>query len=86
MKGRNMGMLVAFAGALVSFACFIWLAVIAFQTDHWIHGVGIIVFPCYAIVYSIMHWDECSTPFFGWFLGSVVYFAGSNLAVMGMRV
>jgi hypothetical protein len=41
----------------------IWLMVIAFSTDHWGHGVGILL-SCdvYAFVYGIMNWDLCRIP------------------------
>ena len=41
----------------------IWLMVIAFGTDHWGHGVGILLMcGVYGFVYGIINWDICRTP------------------------
>tara|TARA_B110000014_G_C19887559_1_gene459283 strand:- start:406 stop:645 length:240 start_codon:yes stop_codon:yes gene_type:complete len=78
-----MGTLLYFAGALINLGFFVYLLVIVFQTDHWGHGVAIILVPCYALIYIIMHWDECSTPFWGMLLGTLMHFGGGQMIVGG---
>lgn len=40
------------------------LLMIAF-TDSLFHGLGCLLIPCYAFVYSVMHWPECGPYFLG---------------------
>ena len=41
----------------------IWLMVIAFTTDHWGHGIGILLLcDVYGFVYGIINWDYCRIP------------------------
>jgi hypothetical protein len=74
-----MGNVLFFGGAIMGLACYVWLLVIVFQTDHWGHGVAIIVVPCYSLIYIIMHWDECSGPFYGMLLGGLLQFGGFQM-------
>jgi|AP82_1055514.scaffolds.fasta_scaffold95198_2 hypothetical protein len=50
-------------GSLLWLIGWIWLMVIAFSTDHWGHGVGILL-SCdiYGFVYGLMNWDLCRIP------------------------
>ena len=77
-----MGSVLFFGGAIMNLAFYVWLLVIVFQTDHWGHGVAMILVPCYALIYIIMHWDERSTPFYGMLLGGLLQFGGQQL-IMG---
>ena len=78
-----MGPVLFFTGALIDIACFVWLLVIVFKTDHWSHGLAIIFIPGYALVYTLMNWDEASTPFLGWVVGTLLLFGGAQLTVAG---
>ena len=41
----------------------IWLMVIAFMTDHWGHGIGILLLcKVYGLVYGVINWDDCRIP------------------------
>jgi hypothetical protein len=78
-----MGNVLYFGGALLYLASFIWLLVIVFQSAHWGHGVVMILIPCYAWIYAVMHFDECSSPFWGLVLGCCVTFGGQQMMVGG---
>ena len=78
-----MGNVLFFGGSLLYLACSVWLLVIVFQSDHWGHGVAMILCQCYAWIYVFMHWDECSTPFWGMLVGTLVHFGGGQMIVGG---
>ena len=74
-----MGTIIVIVGFLISLGCFIWLLITAFQSDLWGHGVAMILCGCYALIYSITHWNECSTPFLGMVVGSLITAGGQAM-------
>ena len=77
-----MGTLLYFAGALINLVFFVYLLVIVFQTDHWGHGVGILL-SCdvYTFVHGIMNWDLCRIPLMLHASGYLILFIISALGV-----
>ena len=49
-------------GVLLGLYAHICILIIAFR-DSAVHGICCLLVPCYAFIYTIMHWDECGTFF-----------------------
>src|SRR5438093_13608993 len=61
-EGVMVGWILVGIGALLSFACGIWLLILAFQ-KHWAWGVGSIFVPLVSFVFVIMNWSMAWKPF-----------------------
>jgi hypothetical protein len=68
-------------GSLIALAGQIWIAVLAFQNDDTVWGIGSIFCGLAALIYGITHFDEAKAPLGVLFLGIVIGVIGRVMAM-----
>ena len=59
------------------------LLINAFQKSVW-WGLGYLFVPFVGLVFVIMHWEMCKTPFLKMLVGAVIYAVGVGFLMPGM--
>ena len=72
------GALLFFTGLVMSTFGTVWLLVVAFR-DHVAHGVLCLLCNLYMLLYALMNWEECQTPF-------LVQIGGSFISMIGVGI
>ena len=73
------GFILMAVGAIAMMVYGIIILIKAFQ-ESILWGLGYIFVPFVSLVFVIMHWDVCKTPFLRCIMGFVVYLIGVALA------
>jgi hypothetical protein len=73
------GLMIVLGGTALSFYGWLRIVIKAFNDDGPLQGIGTIICCPYFLVYTIMHWDECSGCFFMWLGGNAIQFVGFML-------
>ena len=74
-----LGGLMMIVGGAMTVIAWIWVVVIAFREDGFLWGIGSLLIGLVALIYMLMHFDECRTPFW-------LTVAGIILAVIGIMI
>jgi hypothetical protein len=75
--------MVALLGSLMVLVAAVWIAVIAFQNEDTVWGIGSIFCGLAALIYGVMHFDEAKAPLGLMGLGVVIGIVGRFMAAGG---